>query len=642
MFTTVAMTGFAIKSIAVLLVAWLITLAMRNRSAASRHLVWLAAAAALLMLPLLSITLPQFAIPGSIPTFSITATASPVADVRKAQNTAKPTATSPQNHRTFTVNWPQLLLVIWAAGVIFGFARMIVGSLAVWRVRRVAKRFGDRALGTELSESLGVTRHVDILESPQGSMPMTFGLWRPAIFMPSDAAHWTEERRRIVLLHELAHVSRGDVAAHIFARIAFTLYWWNPLAWTAWREFLKERERATDDLVLNAGTRASDYAGHLLEVASTMRSGAALGWAAIAMARRSQLEGRVVAILDSHVNRKTAGRASAWVAAAIAIAMVAPLAALRAQDPQSATIPADVDAFIRAANSQKNHEMLERAAKAAEQAQKFDAAQAFLKSAADIHAQVSGAQSAEYAASLLKLGDLERARFNTGSAEDFYSRAVDILGDKPETVRALAYLGDRFVERHDFDKAFNYYERANRLSNGKFLLFMAVVRSVEAKNDEADALFKQAIASHPADSSDTSIAKQIYARFLKKQGRQEEVVQLGLSAGTSPAVQANTPAALPAGVYKIGGAVSQPALIYKQEPGYSELARVVGWMGSVGLSVVVGADGVPQNIQVIKSLGFGLDEKAIEAVRSWRFKPGMKGGEPVPVIANIDVSFRLL
>src|SRR5207245_3129280 len=122
-------------------------------------------------------------------------------------------------------------------------------------------------------------------------------------------------------------------ATQLLARLALIMNWWNPLAWMAWREFLKERERATDDLVLHSGARASDYAGHLLDVARAMQAAPALGWAAVAMARRSQLQGRLLAILDSRVNRNAGGRASALIAVLIAIAIVAPFAAVRAQDP---------------------------------------------------------------------------------------------------------------------------------------------------------------------------------------------------------------------------------------------------------------------------------------------------------------------
>jgi len=168
---------------------------------------------------------------------------------------------------------------------------------------------------------------------------MTCGLRRPAVFMPPEAAAWSEERRRIVLLHELAHVRRGDTATHLLARTALSLNWWNPLAWSAWREFLKERERATDDLVLNAGARASDYAGHLLEVARTLQSAPATTWAAVAMARRSQLEGRLLAILDSGIKRRAPGRMAALAATLLAVAAVAPFAAMRAQTPAQQATP---------------------------------------------------------------------------------------------------------------------------------------------------------------------------------------------------------------------------------------------------------------------------------------------------------------
>jgi len=96
------------------------------------------------------------------------------------------------------------------------------------------------------------------------------------------------------------------------------------------------------------------------------------------------------------------------------------------------------------------------------------------------------------------------------------------------------------------------------------------------------------------------------------------------------------------GVYRVGGGVSQPALIYKVDPEYSEEARKAKYSGTVMLSVIVDAEGKARDIHVVKSLGMGLDEKAIEAVEKWKFKPGMKGGQAVNVRATIEVNFRLL
>ncbi len=96
------------------------------------------------------------------------------------------------------------------------------------------------------------------------------------------------------------------------------------------------------------------------------------------------------------------------------------------------------------------------------------------------------------------------------------------------------------------------------------------------------------------------------------------------------------------GVYRIGGEVSAPTLVNKVEPEYSEEARKAKYSGTVLLSIVVDANGMPRNIKVVRPLGLGLDEKAIEAVMKWRFRPGMKGGRPVATQAQVEVNFRLL
>ncbi|MBS1859315.1 MAG: energy transducer TonB [Acidobacteria bacterium] len=96
------------------------------------------------------------------------------------------------------------------------------------------------------------------------------------------------------------------------------------------------------------------------------------------------------------------------------------------------------------------------------------------------------------------------------------------------------------------------------------------------------------------------------------------------------------------GVFRVGGGVTAPQLIYKVEPEYSEEARKAKYQGTVLLYVQVDPTGHAVNMRVLHSLGLGLDEKAMDAVRKWRFKPGMKDGRPVTVEAQIEVNFRLL
>lgn len=95
-------------------------------------------------------------------------------------------------------------------------------------------------------------------------------------------------------------------------------------------------------------------------------------------------------------------------------------------------------------------------------------------------------------------------------------------------------------------------------------------------------------------------------------------------------------------VYEVGNGVSAPSVLSKVEPEMSKEARKAKFQGDVVLYVEVGHDGTPQYLRVIRSLGFGLDEKAIEAVSKWKFRPGLKDGKPVAVAAKVTVMFRLL
>jgi protein TonB len=116
----------------------------------------------------------------------------------------------------------------------------------------------------------------------------------------------------------------------------------------------------------------------------------------------------------------------------------------------------------------------------------------------------------------------------------------------------------------------------------------------------------------------------------------------GVGSGRGPGAGLGSGGAFGGGAYRIGGGVSAPTVLVKVEPEYSEEARKAKWQGTVVLSLVVDENGAAQAIKVTKSLGLGLDQKAIEAVMKWRFKPGMKDGKAVPVLASIEVNFRLL
>jgi periplasmic protein TonB len=115
----------------------------------------------------------------------------------------------------------------------------------------------------------------------------------------------------------------------------------------------------------------------------------------------------------------------------------------------------------------------------------------------------------------------------------------------------------------------------------------------------------------------------------------------GVGSGEGPGYGPGHGGGTGGGAYRVGGGVSGPKPIYTPDPEYSEEARKVKHMGTVALVLVVGLDGKPRDIRVIRTLGLGLDEKAIEAVKTWRFEPGMKDGKPVPTIVSVEVNFHL-
>jgi protein TonB len=115
----------------------------------------------------------------------------------------------------------------------------------------------------------------------------------------------------------------------------------------------------------------------------------------------------------------------------------------------------------------------------------------------------------------------------------------------------------------------------------------------------------------------------------------------GVGEGRGTGVGEGEGAGFGGGVFRIGGGVSPPTVISQVQPEYSEEARKARYQGVVVLEAIVHEDGTVQIVRVVRSLGFGLDEKAIEALQQWKFRPGMRGGEAVSVSLNIEVNFNL-
>lgn len=202
------------------------------------------------------------------------------------------------------------LLLLWAIGCLGGLVSLAVGHLRfrtlVQRAHPVEDPLWIRDLAA-VESRLGLRGDVRLLVSEAAGTPMTGGFRKAVILLPVSSATWEPERRTVVLMHEVVHVRRRDALRQLLSGIVLSLYWFHPLAWVVSRLAAASREEACDERVLELGSRPSEYARHLMSLATETTS-ARLPVAALSMARQSpsRLERRIMAILRPHRPRTSA------------------------------------------------------------------------------------------------------------------------------------------------------------------------------------------------------------------------------------------------------------------------------------------------------------------------------------------------
>ncbi|WP_165222468.1 M56 family metallopeptidase [Aquisphaera insulae] len=319
-----------------------ITVAILRRTSASwRHLVWTLAIVASLLMPALILALPPLRIEIPVrPRPSINRPVSetlpepvPVA-VRRPALVVLPDGEpavlkEPAEGSARVAPPPSLeawIFAAWGLGVAVVLVPEIAGQLRLRRFVGKAPKPEIVEATRRIADSLGVHRRFRMVLGRDDISPMTWGILRPVILVPSGIESWPEDRLRAAMRHELAHISRLDCLTQLLGRLACALYWFHPLVWFAAHRLRCESERACDDVVLQDGSRPSDYADCLLAVARSMRRPDRSLAAAIPMARASQLEGRVRAILDGSRYRGVASRRDVVSMAIVAGVLVMPMA----------------------------------------------------------------------------------------------------------------------------------------------------------------------------------------------------------------------------------------------------------------------------------------------------------------------------
>ncbi|MFL5398455.1 MAG: TPR end-of-group domain-containing protein [Myxococcales bacterium] len=328
------------KTTALLVVTAIALFALRKASAATRHLIAVAGLAGALAIPALASLLPTWDLPvlpgehrkvaeiasldvrkfGTDNAWTETRTheASPAAGLSRARPGVIASAIR------IAIAW---VAITWAAISALFLARLLVG---LSRVRAAALRAeappreGWAIPYIRASRALGLRRFVRLGVSNEVQVAMTAGVREPVVLVPAFAGSWHEERRRLVLLHELAHVKRLDWLAQIVCEAALALWWFHPLAWVAAARARRDAELAADDLVLRTGEKASVYAGHLLDIVRSLRAGRETA-GAMAMARASGFESRLRALLEARRRGppSAAGRFAAIGLSSIALVLAA-------------------------------------------------------------------------------------------------------------------------------------------------------------------------------------------------------------------------------------------------------------------------------------------------------------------------------
>lgn len=358
----------AFKSTLLLVLAGVALRCLRRTSAAGRHLTLFLVVGSLLVLPILSWTLPGLDV---LPAWwsrgvsGVTAVADPpsapaVAPARETRTAASPHAlpvTPVDSRRNEAVGstrvapsghfnrWSEFLWrwapVVWLAGFLGALAPAALGLVSLWRLQRSECREDLSSLSVKLDRlaaSVGLPRRVQLILTESRQMPMTWGFLRPKILVPAAALDWPEERQRVVLLHEIAHIQRADFVSTLVTRLTCALYWFNPFVWLAARQLRLEQEQACDDVVLGAGAQPAAYAEEVLRIASGRTAGNLEACGALAMARPSTLEGRLLAILDASRNRASLNRVAVAGTVVLTALAVIPMSMLRAG--QETAVPA--------------------------------------------------------------------------------------------------------------------------------------------------------------------------------------------------------------------------------------------------------------------------------------------------------------
>ena len=354
--------GSAVEVSVVLAVGLALVRLLRRRSAALRHWVLSAAVVGACLTPIAGRVAPAWSVAGATRAWPVLRWSEPDLVVERAvalpDDTARPPAatgssvTVPPSSPTGPALMPSDLVTwlgraafwLWALGTAAGFLMLSVGLMRLRLMTAASHRVTSgrwRELADEVSRVSGIRRPIALFKSEHPVPLVTWGWVRPRVMLPSSTVDWSDERIRVVLWHEIAHVARGDWAIQLVAESLLNVFWFNPLAWIVCARLRQESELACDDVVLSNAAVGTSYATHLLDLARSAPKHRQVWLPAPAIVRPSKLEQRIAAMLNPNLDR-TRGSSIGRTGAALAFVVVAVLAAGLTSGAQSTNISGTV------------------------------------------------------------------------------------------------------------------------------------------------------------------------------------------------------------------------------------------------------------------------------------------------------------
>jgi beta-lactamase regulating signal transducer with metallopeptidase domain len=608
----------ALKTTALFLLAMLSIVLLRKRSAALRHCVLAAAFVCAIAVPALTTVTPAWHLPipaawlpddseSSIGFTSTQPVSNPIAQ-QNASQTVRPSGAR--------ISWIQALIATWLAGAM-AFAGFIVTGM--WRIHRLGRAATPIVSGAwrehadSIAAAYGIRSAIRLLHSSHPTMLVTWGLLRPRILLPSSATAWPEDRVRVVLSHEIAHIRRRDWPILIAAGLLRSVHWFNPLVWLAYRRLRQESEQATDDLVLERGVAAAEYASHLLAVARETVRHRHTWSAATAIAHPSTLEGRVRAMLNHQLNRTPLTAIGRWTAmlasisATVAIAS-AGVSTLGAQ--AESVVAASAVAATRTADGRTQVELRDATVVVGDATITADR----------MRIEVPAARIAKPAAAA--------AQAKPGAINGvLYDQLGGLLPGAKVTLQQQP-AGGRYETLTDRNGAFTF----TLLPSGDYELTTAL----------------------PGFATVTNLVKVDAGATLERSitmpmGTLQEMIQVIGPAGGAPRVLSARPANRPRPAPEtrtfftggIGGQIKAPSKIYHVNPIYPSEAGTSSDV--IKLTGRVGIDGFISDLREVAPRASATTiahdafvASALEATKQWEFTPVLLNN--VPVEANISIT----